>query len=78
MNIEHKQTVFKWSELPKADISIDWPMVHTAVGSEHIEWIKDQPLTKCQLVLEMLDNEYKLVAEFYNKKTANDYMLMWA
>lgn len=78
MNIEFKKTIFKWNEDPKDNIDIDWPSVHKAVGSDHIKWLEDQPLSTCQLVLEMVGNEFKLVAEFYNKTTAHTYMLMWA
>jgi hypothetical protein len=69
MNIEFKKTLFKWTEEPN---------VHKAVGSDQIKWLEEQPLSTCQMVLEMVGNEVKLVAEFYNKTTANTYMLLWA
>lgn len=78
MNIELRKTLFSWSEDPKDNIDIDWPTVHKAIGSDHIKWIEDQPLSTCQMVLELVDNQYKLVAEFYNKNTANLYMMLWA
>jgi NADH:ubiquinone oxidoreductase subunit E len=78
MNIEFKKTLFKWTEEPKDNIDIDWPNVHKAVGSDQIKWLEEQPLSTCQMVLEMVGNEVKLVAEFYNKTTANTYMLLWA
>ena len=78
MKIEFKRTLFKWTEEPKDNIDIDWPNVHKAVGSDQIKWLEEQPLSTCQMVLEMVGNEVKLVAEFYNKTTANTYMLLWA
>lgn len=78
MNIEFRKTLYSWIEDPKDNIDIDWPTVHKAVGSDQIKWLEDQPLSTCQLMLEMVGNEFKLVAEFYNKTTAYSYMLMWA
>jgi hypothetical protein len=78
MNIELRKTLFSWSEDPKDNIDIDWPLVHKEIGSDHIKWIEDQPRSTCQMVLELVDNQYKLVAEFYNKNTANLYMMLWA
>ena len=59
-------------------IEIDWPKVHKTVGVDLINWINKQPKEKCQLVVDKLNDDFKLIAEFYDEKTLVSYHLMWA
>jgi hypothetical protein len=59
-------------------IDVDWPKVHKTVGVDLINWINKQPKEKCQLVVDKLNNDFKLMAEFYDQQTLVAYHLMWA
>ena len=59
-------------------IEIDWPKVHKSVGADLINWINKQPKEKCQLVVDKLNDDFKLIAEFYDQQTLLAYHLMWA
>ena len=59
-------------------IEVDWPKVHKTVGSDLISWINKQPKEKCQLVVDKLNDDFKLIAEFYDQQTLVAYHLMWA
>ena len=62
------------------NIYIDWPAVHRQAGRDHIQWLKEQDASQCQMVVEhRKDDPYHyLVAEIYSDKLANLYSLMWA
>jgi hypothetical protein len=62
------------------NIYIDWPSVHRQAGIDHIQWIKDQDPSKCQLVLERRpnDNFIRVVTEIYSDELVTLYGLMWA
>ena len=71
--------LFEWEINSAQDnIDIDWPKLHRAVGEELVQWILDQPITKCQLVVDKVRDKHKLVAEFYDPKVLTAYHLMWA
>ena len=59
-------------------IEVDWPKVHKTVGVDLINWINKQPKEKCQLVVDKLNDDFKLIAEFYDQQTLVSYHLMWA
>jgi hypothetical protein len=59
-------------------IEIDWPKVHKTLGTDQTRWLLDQNNTACQLVVDKVNNNYTLVAEFYDNKTLTAYHLMWA
>ena len=59
-------------------IEVDWPKVHKTVGVDLINWINKQPKEKCQLVVDKLNDDFKLIAEFYDQQTLVAYHLMWA
>jgi hypothetical protein len=59
-------------------IDVDWPKVHNEIGKDHLDWILTQPKDQCQLVVDKLDNDFALVAEFYDEKLLTTYHLMWA
>ncbi len=79
----HRFNLARWlpieSEEGADDICIDWPSVHRQAGLDHIQWLKSQSLTDCQLVVESKSNDpYKyLIAEIYSDKLATMYSLMW-
>lgn len=58
-------------------IDVDWPKVQQAIGLDHVEWLLKQPIEKCQLVVDKIDEDFKLVAEIYDEKTLLSYHLMW-
>lgn len=60
------------------NIDIDWPMVQRKVGKEKVEWLLKQPKDQCQLVVDKVLNDLKLVAEFYDNKLLIQYHLMWS
>ena len=62
----------------KDTIEVDWPKVHKSVGVDLINWINKQPKEKCQLVVDKLNEDFKLMAEFYDQQTLVAYHLMWA
>jgi len=81
-----KVTLTEWiypSEIEDT-IDIDWPRVQREVGEDCLRWLMEQPHEHCQLVLEKSEHGHtmqsmrRLVAEFYNEKTAVSYHLMWA
>jgi len=72
------------SHIDDLNLEIDWPRVQKEIGEDCLRWLLDQPKEHCQLVLENTDHydrmesSRRLVAEFYNEKTAVSYHLMWA
>ncbi len=62
------------------NIYIDWPSVHRQAGIDHIQWIKAQDPSKCQLILERRpnDNFIRVVTEIYSDELVTLYGLMWA
>lgn len=62
------------------DIHIDWPCVHRQAGLDHIQWLKKQDPSLCQLVLEHRENSSYtyLMAEIYSDNLATMYSLLWA
>lgn len=71
--------LYNWRFKNEPDtIEIDWPKVHKKVGTDLINWIIKQPKDKCQLVVDKVQQEYKLIAEFYDEHTLITYHLMWA
>ena len=58
------------------NIDIDWPAIHKLVGLENIDWILNQPKTSCQLVVEKINEEYRLILEFYNTHAARSYQAL--
>ena len=59
-------------------INIDWPRIQKLLGLGQLEWLLKQPKTKCQLVVEQANDNFKLVAEFYDDTVLTCYHLMWA
>lgn len=71
--------LYNWQTKDGTDhITVDWPKVHKKVGIDLINWINKQPAEKCQLVVDKLNDNFKLVAEFYDEQTLVAYHLMWA
>jgi hypothetical protein len=59
-------------------IDINWSKIRQIVGSAKIDWLLEQPHTKCQLVVDKLNEDLSLVAEFYDDATLVLYHLTWA
>ena len=74
----NKVELLKWLPSEGENIEIDWPKVHKTVGVDLINWINKQPKEKCQLVVDKLNDDFKLIAEFYDQQTLVAYHLMWA
>lgn len=70
--------LLKWLPSEGENIEIDWPKVHKAIGTDHLEWLLKQPHNECQLMLERSDMYARLIAEFYDTKLLTAYHLMWA
>ena len=71
--------LFEWeTHQLEENIDIDWPCVQTHLGRDQVEWLLAQPKNRCQLVVDKINNSFRLVAEFYNEQTLIDYHLMWA
>ena len=71
--------LYHWRTYNGKDIiEVDWPKVHKTVGVDLINWINKQPKEKCQLVVDKLNDDFKLIAEFYDQQTLVAYHLMWA
>ncbi len=62
------------------NIYIDWPSVHRQAGLDHIQWLKSQDISECQIVIEQRPEDvyYYVVAEIYSDRLATLYNLMWA
>ena len=60
------------------NIEIDWPMIHRMIGEDQVKWFLAHPITECQLVIDKVNDSFRLVAEFYDEKTLTMYHLMWA
>jgi hypothetical protein len=62
------------------DIFIDWPRIHRQAGLDHIQWLRSQHRSECQLLIERRpgDSYNYVVAEIYSDKLATVYSLMWA
>lgn len=81
-----KITLSEWTYPKEVEdtIDIDWPRVQREIGEDCLRWLMDQPHDCCQLVLEKsehhasLQSKRRLVAEFYDEKTAVSYHMMWA
>lgn len=59
-------------------MDIDWPRVHEQVGRDQLDWLLAQQTTQCQLILDKLQSDFKLVAEFYSAELLHRYRLMWS
>lgn len=71
--------LYKWYSNKQPDtIDINWPDVHKVVGREQMSWLLNQPQEKCQLVVDKINENFTLVAEFYSEQTLVAYHLMWA
>lgn len=62
------------------NIYIDWPAVHRQAGVDHVQWLRSQDPSECQMVLEQKYNDpyTYVVAEIYSDRLATAYGLMWA
>jgi hypothetical protein len=59
-------------------LDIDWTVIRSLAGSDHIDWILGRPLTDCQMVLVKKPSLYALVVEFYREPVELEYCLRWA
>jgi hypothetical protein len=68
------------ADVEPGTIWIDWPSVHRQAGRDHIQWLKEQDVSECQMIVERKNNDgyHYLVAEIYSDKLATIYSLMWA
>lgn len=79
----HRFNIAQYFE-PEGDgtdnIYIDWPAVHRQAGVDHVQWLKQQDPTQCQLVVEQrpYSGYTHLIAEIYSDRLATLYSLMWA
>lgn len=70
-------SLYKWYS--KEDvIEVNWPDVHKTIGTDHLEWILRQPKDQCQLVVDKLNTNFELMAEFYNERVLVEYWMRWA
>jgi hypothetical protein len=69
--------LYKWLPSEGESIEIDWPKVHKKIGLDQTRWIIDQPLDRCQMVLERRDQYCSLIVEFFDEKIAAEYVLRW-
>jgi hypothetical protein len=69
--------LYKWLPSEGESIEIDWPKVHKKIGLDQTRWIIDQPLDRCQMVLERRDMYCRLIVEFFDEKIAAEYVLRW-
>jgi hypothetical protein len=70
-------SLYKWYS--KEDvIEVNWPEVHKTIGADHLEWILKQPKDQCQLVVDKLNTNFELMAEFYNERVLVEYWMRWA
>ena len=71
---------YRPADVEPGTIWIDWPAVHRQAGVDHIQWLKSQDLTDCQIIVEHRPDDINcyLIAEIYCDKLATIYSLMWA
>jgi hypothetical protein len=69
--------LYEWLPSDGESIEIDWPKVHNKIGLDQTRWLIDQPLDRCQLVLERRDQYCRLIVEFFDEKIATEYALRW-
>lgn len=74
----NKVELYRWLPSEGENIEIDWPKVHKTIGLDQTNWLLNQTLDKCQLILERRDMYCRLIAEFYDNRTLTTYHLMWA
>ena len=71
--------LYKWRNPNGIDtIDIPWPEVHGAAGNDSISWLLKLPKHHCQLVVDKLNEDLTLVAEFYEPSALVNYHLRWA
>jgi len=82
-----KVTLYEWTYSADLDdnlLEIDWPRIQQQIGEDCLRWLLKQPHNNCQLILakndsaERMESRRRLVAEFYDDRTAVSYHLMWA
>jgi hypothetical protein len=56
-------------------LDIDWPALQKKIGKTQTKWLLSQSKNKCQLILDRLGDNLKLVAEFYDPETLVEYHL---
>ena len=59
-------------------LDINWDLVKTHIGADHIDWLNNRPKTKCQIIYEQSHKISRLIAEFYDEHTELEYCLKWA
>lgn len=59
-------------------IEIDWPKVQRTVGQDHVEWLLNQPVEHCQMVVDKTGQSFRLMIEFYNDRCLTLYHLLWS
>ena len=69
--------LFTW-ESTEDRIEIDWPRVQREIGRDHVEWLLAREPEHCQLFVDKIGNNFRLMAEFYNEQCLTMYHLMWS
>ena len=59
-------------------VDIPWPEVHSVVGIEEIQWLRQQSLDRCQMIVETAGIDLRLYVEFYCDKLRKEYALLFA
>jgi hypothetical protein len=72
-----KIQLFDWISNSE-NVELDWPKIQRELGVDHLEWLLKLPKNDCQLVVEKHDENYALVAEFYDTRLEVEYHLRWA
>lgn len=71
--------ISRWQdEFSDEYIDIDWPKIQRHIGVDQVKWLLEQPSSKLQLVVEKTEDDFKLIAEFYDDQLLTFYHLMWA
>jgi hypothetical protein len=73
-----KISLVSWLLVHEEPLAIDWPKVHRELGIDQVDWLLEQPLQKCQLMVEKQGSHCCLTVEFYDIRSWREYHLLWA
>lgn len=72
--------VYSWNTDPSEEyVDVPWPKVHQTVGTEEIQWLEQQDLRDCQMIVERSEcGRHCLYVEFYDQNLRREYAVRFA
>jgi len=59
-------------------VEADWPRCHQQAGLRQCQWMRDQGLARCQMVIEFREDQHRFVVEFLDPQCQREWAVLWA